>query len=149
MAVGCSDKEAEQGGDVSKIVRGTWHGDGGNALLAVSVFKAVEAPILFSRLVLTEPPLALSSESGVLSIFRADPSGIWHEGRLLAAWLGTRLVARLWDCVPPGENVPERANEVRLRALENASTNEKAARLAWCAGSTLPLYLDFGISFGL
>lgn len=71
------------------------------------------------------------------------------DGLRLAALLCTLLAAALWDFVPPGEKVPDKASEVLRRAVEKASAREKACNEAWCSGSTLPRYLDLGISLGL
>lgn len=134
-------------------------------VLAVSTSRAVLADKLFSRLVLPELELF-----AWLSILSPDKTAAWWElrrcsccegrrlGARLCTLLGARLVVRLWILlcarlvarlcafVPPGLNVPDRASEDRRLAAENASARLNAARLAWCSGSTLPLYLDRGIS---
>jgi hypothetical protein len=144
-------------------------------VLAVSTSSAVLAARLFSRLVL--PELLLLSLSAWASFLSVDPCSRSNEGRLLAARLWTLLcallcarlaarlaallaallcarlaillAARLCAFVPRGENVPDRAKELRLLAAEKALAREKAFKLAWCSGSTLPRYLDLGISWGL
>jgi hypothetical protein len=140
-------------------------------VLAVSTSRAVLAARLFSRLVL--PELLLLLLSAWVSVLSVDPCSRSNEGRLLAARLWTLLcallctrlaarlaallcarlaillAARLCASVPLGENVPDRAKELRLLAAAKALAREKAFKLAWCSGSTLPRYLDLGISWGL
>jgi len=133
---------------------------------STSTSSAVLADKLFSRLVL--PELELFAWLSILSPDKTAAWWVWVcscEGRRLGArlctllgarlavrlWilLGARLVARLCAFVPPGLKVPDRAIDERRLAEENASARLNAARLAWCSGSTLPLYLDRGISCGL
>lgn len=92
-------------------------------VFAVSWSTAVLAVTLLSLLVVADEP---SSESAPLSVLKVDPFWLCHDGLLLAALLGTLLCA----LVPPGEMVPDRARELRLRAAEKASEREKAFRLA-------------------
>jgi hypothetical protein len=120
-------------------------GDGReDILLAVPASKMVLAETLFSLLVLLE---LLASSSTSLCCLKPECSCML--GRRLAARLCALLAATLWLFVPPGENVPLRANEVRRSADENASARLNAWREAWCSGSTLPRYFDLGISLGL
>lgn len=116
-------------------------------VFAVSLLSPPTAPELLevfessdlSRLISLPDPI-------VASVLRWLPGSTSDTlGRLL----GTRLGTRLWLLVPPGLKVPLNARLARRVVVANASDRENAPRDAWCAGSILPRYFDFGISLGL